>query len=136
MNRDSLLFLAVFAVWLLLALVYAFVPIFAMPGCRQLEVPRRLARLLQQARAFDHVRGHVSLTTDQRDASNMLQLSWRGRARRSAEHETGVSLGEGRGEQLRTRGTLGITHQHDTRRVQSPLACFRHGGERPADALV
>lgn len=32
MNRDSLLFLAVFAVWLLLALVYAFVPLFAMPG--------------------------------------------------------------------------------------------------------
>lgn len=32
MNQDSLLFLAVFAVWVLLALVYAFVPMFAMPG--------------------------------------------------------------------------------------------------------
>lgn len=32
MNRDSLLFLTVFAVWLLLALLYAFVPMFAMPG--------------------------------------------------------------------------------------------------------
>lgn len=32
MNRDSLLFLAVFAVWLLLSLLYAFVPMFAMPG--------------------------------------------------------------------------------------------------------
>ena len=32
MNQDSLLFLAVFAVWILLALVYAVVPLFAMPG--------------------------------------------------------------------------------------------------------
>lgn len=32
MNQDSLLFLAVFAVWILLALVYAVVPMFAMPG--------------------------------------------------------------------------------------------------------
>lgn len=32
MNQDSLLFLAVFAVWILLALVYAIVPMFAMPG--------------------------------------------------------------------------------------------------------
>lgn len=32
MNQDSLLFLAVFAVWVLLALVYALVPMFAMPG--------------------------------------------------------------------------------------------------------
>jgi MYXO-CTERM domain-containing protein len=32
MNNDSLLFLAVFAVWLLLAILYAVVPMFAMPG--------------------------------------------------------------------------------------------------------
>jgi MYXO-CTERM domain-containing protein len=32
MNNDSLLFLAVFAVWLLLAAAYALVPMFAMPG--------------------------------------------------------------------------------------------------------
>jgi hypothetical protein len=32
LNQDSLLFLAVFAVWILLALVYAVVPLFAMPG--------------------------------------------------------------------------------------------------------
>jgi len=32
LNQDSLLFLAVFAVWILLALVYAIVPMFAMPG--------------------------------------------------------------------------------------------------------
>jgi hypothetical protein len=32
LNQDSLLFLAVFAVWILLALVYAVVPMFAMPG--------------------------------------------------------------------------------------------------------
>ena len=32
MNNDSLLFLAVFAVWLLLAILYAVVPMFAMSG--------------------------------------------------------------------------------------------------------
>ena len=32
MSDDSLLFLAVFAVWLLLAVLYAVVPMFAMPG--------------------------------------------------------------------------------------------------------
>jgi hypothetical protein len=32
LNQDSLLFLAVFTVWILLALVYAVVPMFAMPG--------------------------------------------------------------------------------------------------------
>lgn len=32
MNNDSLLFLAVFVVWLLLAAAYALVPMFAMPG--------------------------------------------------------------------------------------------------------
>lgn len=32
MSNDSLLFLAVFAVWLLLAILYAVVPMFAMPG--------------------------------------------------------------------------------------------------------
>jgi hypothetical protein len=32
MSRDSLLFLAVFAVWLALAILYATVPFFAMPG--------------------------------------------------------------------------------------------------------
>lgn len=32
MNEDSLLFAAVFAVWLALALIYATVPMFAMPG--------------------------------------------------------------------------------------------------------
>lgn len=32
MSKDSLLFLAVFAVWLALAILYATVPMFAMPG--------------------------------------------------------------------------------------------------------
>jgi MYXO-CTERM domain-containing protein len=32
MSDDSLLFLAVFVVWLLLAILYAVVPMFAMPG--------------------------------------------------------------------------------------------------------
>ena len=32
MSRDSLLFLAVFAVWIALAILYATVPMFAMPG--------------------------------------------------------------------------------------------------------
>jgi hypothetical protein len=32
MNEDSLLFAIVFAVWLALAIVYATVPMFAMPG--------------------------------------------------------------------------------------------------------
>lgn len=32
MNEDSLLFVIVFAVWLALAIVYATVPMFAMPG--------------------------------------------------------------------------------------------------------
>lgn len=32
MRYDSLLFLAVFAVWLLLAIAYATVPMLAMPG--------------------------------------------------------------------------------------------------------
>jgi membrane protein implicated in regulation of membrane protease activity len=32
MNEDSLLFTIVFAVWLALAIVYATVPMFAMPG--------------------------------------------------------------------------------------------------------
>ena len=32
MSDDSLLFLAVFVVWLLLAVLYAVVPMFAMPG--------------------------------------------------------------------------------------------------------
>jgi membrane protein implicated in regulation of membrane protease activity len=32
MNWDSLIFLAVFAVWLVLAILYATVPMFAMPG--------------------------------------------------------------------------------------------------------
>jgi MYXO-CTERM domain-containing protein len=32
MSRDSLLFLAVFAVWIVLAILYAMVPMFAMPG--------------------------------------------------------------------------------------------------------
>jgi MYXO-CTERM domain-containing protein len=32
MSRDSLLFLAVFAVWIVLAILYATVPMFAMPG--------------------------------------------------------------------------------------------------------
>jgi membrane protein implicated in regulation of membrane protease activity len=32
MNEDSLLFGIVFAVWLALAIVYATVPMFAMPG--------------------------------------------------------------------------------------------------------
>lgn len=32
MREDSVLFLAVFAVWLLLAIVYAVVPMFTMPG--------------------------------------------------------------------------------------------------------
>jgi hypothetical protein len=32
MNEDSLLFAIVFAVWLALAVVYATVPMFAMPG--------------------------------------------------------------------------------------------------------
>ena len=32
MSKDSLLFLAVFAVWGVLAIVYATVPMFAMPG--------------------------------------------------------------------------------------------------------
>jgi hypothetical protein len=32
MSRDVLLFLAVFAVWLALAIVYAAVPALAMPG--------------------------------------------------------------------------------------------------------
>lgn len=32
MKEDSVLFLVVFAVWLALAIVYATVPMFAMPG--------------------------------------------------------------------------------------------------------
>jgi hypothetical protein len=32
MNRDSALFLAVFVVWVALAILYATVPMFAMPG--------------------------------------------------------------------------------------------------------
>lgn len=32
MREDSVLFLAVFAVWLLLAIVYAVLPMFTMPG--------------------------------------------------------------------------------------------------------
>jgi len=32
MKTDSVLFLIVFAVWLLLAILYATVPMFAMPG--------------------------------------------------------------------------------------------------------
>ena len=32
MSKDSLLFVAVFAVWGALAIVYATVPMFAMPG--------------------------------------------------------------------------------------------------------
>lgn len=32
MKEDSILFLAVFAVWALLAVLYATVPMFAMPG--------------------------------------------------------------------------------------------------------
>ncbi len=32
MNEDSLLFAIVFAVWLALAIVYAVVPMFSMPG--------------------------------------------------------------------------------------------------------
>jgi hypothetical protein len=32
MTRDSVLFLAVFAVWLALAILYATVPMLAMPG--------------------------------------------------------------------------------------------------------
>ena len=32
MNQDSLLFLAVFLFWIVLAILYATVPIFAMPG--------------------------------------------------------------------------------------------------------
>ncbi len=32
MNRDSLLFLVVFAIWIVLAILYATVPMFSMPG--------------------------------------------------------------------------------------------------------
>lgn len=32
MKQDSVLFLAVFVVWLVLAVLYATVPMFAMPG--------------------------------------------------------------------------------------------------------
>jgi MYXO-CTERM domain-containing protein len=32
MNRDSLLFLMVFAIWIVLAILYATVPMFSMPG--------------------------------------------------------------------------------------------------------